>query len=161
MYISTLTNKNCHRHSYRFQNLMSSWRVVPTKIKILMKISIFLNFVYKSIGSSVSYFWAKFWGFQNFVWLFFNKIELPSPIWVKPLVRPASWLQASLARTVPKPFPTNSVPLPPGSSSASTRRARSTFDGVGRVGRVGNQKCPLIFFILCGYVDYVYIYLYK
>ena len=32
---------------------------------------------------------------------------------------------------------------------------------VGRVGRVdGDQKCPSIFFILCGYIDYVYVYLY-
>ena len=33
--------------------------------------------------------------------------------------------QASLARAVPKPFPTKSLRLPPGSSSAFTRRARS------------------------------------
>ena len=37
---------------------------------------------------------------------------------------------------------------------------------MGRVGRTGGtggtgyQKCPLIFFILCGYIDYVYVYLY-
>ena len=40
---------------------------------------------------------------------------------------------------------------------------------VGRVGRVdgwtggrvdGPEKCPLNFFILCGYIDYVYVYLY-
>ena len=29
------------------------------------------------------------------------------------------------------------------------------FDGTD-----GNQKCPLIFFIFCGYIDKVYIYLY-
>ena len=35
------------------------------------------------------------------------------------------------------------------------------FGRVGRMGRVdGNQKCPLIFFILCTQIDKVYIYLY-
>ena len=42
MYISTcISNKSCHRHSYGFQNLMSSWGVAPMKIKILMGIWIF------------------------------------------------------------------------------------------------------------------------
>ena len=35
---------------------------------------------------------------------------------------------------------------------------------LGRVGRVGwvdgPEKCPFNFFILCGYIDYVYVYLY-
>ena len=31
---------------------------------------------------------------------------------------------------------------------------------VGRLGRVdGPEKCPLNFFILCGYIDYVYVLL--
>ena len=31
----------------------------------------------------------------------------------------------------------------------------------GRVGRVdGPEKCPLYFFILCRYIDYIYVYLY-
>ena len=42
MYTSTcISNKSCHRHSYGFQNLMSSWGVAPMKIKILMGIWIF------------------------------------------------------------------------------------------------------------------------
>ena len=43
--------------------------------------------------------------------------------------------------------------------------ARSAeFDGTdgwdGWDGWDGDQKCPSIFFIICGYIDYVYIYLY-
>ena len=37
------------------------------------------------------------------------------------------------------------------------------FDGVGCLmgwGGTGYQKCPLIFFILCKYIDKVYTYLY-
>ena len=33
------------------------------------------------------------------------------------------------------------------------------FDGVGW-GGTGYQKCPLIFFILCKYIDKVYTYIY-
>ena len=33
------------------------------------------------------------------------------------------------------------------------------FDGMD--GLDGNQKCPLKFFILCGYIDKVYTYLYR
>ena len=52
------------------------------------------------------------------------------------------------------------------------REAQSLMGRMGRVdgwtgGRVdgwdgldGLEKCPLNFFILCGYIDYVYIYLY-
>merc|ERR1711951_338951 len=57
--------------------------------------------------------------------------------------------------------------VPPGSSENPCGEALSAeFDGTGgRVGRVdglegwtdgtGYQKCPLNFFILCGYIDYV------
>ena len=41
---------------------------------------------------------------------------------------------------------------------------RAEFDGMGwdGMGRVRNQKCPLKFFILCGYIDYIYnIYIYS
>ena len=70
---------------------------------------------------------------------------------------------ASLARTVPEPFPTNSLPIPPG-SSAGFRRARSAslmdgLDGVGWDG-MGYQKCPSNFFILCEPLDHVHICLY-
>ena len=34
------------------------------------------------------------------------------------------------------------------------------FDGVGW-GGMGYQKCPLIFFILCVYIDKVYTYIYR
>ena len=54
--------------------------------------------------------------------------------------------------------------VPPGSSANPYGEARSAeFDGTG--GRTGGtdgteyQKCPLIYFILCGYIDYVYVYL--
>ena len=33
------------------------------------------------------------------------------------------------------------------------------WDGMGWDG-MGDQKCPSIFFILCGYIDKVYTYLY-
>ena len=39
------------------------------------------------------------------------------------------------------------------------RRPSLRMDGMGWDG-TGYQKCPSIFFILCGYIDYVYIYLY-
>ena len=54
--------------------------------------------------------------------------------------------------------------VPPGSSIltlTARREAPSLMGRVGRVGRVdGPEKCPLNFFILCGYIDYVYVYLY-
>ena len=58
--------------------------------------------------------------------------------------------------------------VPPGSSApASINEARrAEFDGTdgtggtGWTGRTEYQKCPLNFFILCGYIDYVYVYLY-
>ena len=34
------------------------------------------------------------------------------------------------------------------------------FDGTGGTGGTEYQKCPLIFFILRGYIDYIYVYLY-
>ena len=37
---------------------------------------------------------------------------------------------------------------------------KTLFDGTdGRDGWDGDQKCPLIFFILCGYIDKVYNYI--
>ena len=54
----------------------------------------------------------------------------------------------------------------PGSSDyIYTTRPKAEFDGTGWTGgRVdgldGPEKCPLNFFILCGYIDYVYVYLY-
>ena len=49
--------------------------------------------------------------------------------------------------------------VPPGSSANLFGEARrAEFDGTG--GTDGDQKCPLKFFILCGYIDKVYIYLY-
>ena len=62
--------------------------------------------------------------------------------------------------------------VPPGSSENPYGEARSAeFDGTGWTGwtgwtggtggRVdGPEKCPLNFFILCGYIDYIYVYLY-
>ena len=49
---------------------------------------------------------------------------------------------------------THTYALPPGSSdSASKHRARSA-SLMGRVdGSDGDQKCPLNFFILCGFID--------
>ena len=51
--------------------------------------------------------------------------------------------------------------VPPGYSANPYGEARSAeFDGTdGRTD--GNQKCPLIFFIICEYIDYVYIYAHK
>ena len=41
--------------------------------------------------------------------------------------------------------------------------AKREFDGTCCTGWTGgthgNQKCPLNFFIICGYIDYIYIYL--
>ena len=75
------------------------------------------------------------------------------------LFEPARWPEASLARAVPKPFPTKSLPLPLGSYSAFTRRARSPNLGVGwsGMGWRGYQNSLSIFFILCGYIDHVHI----
>ena len=49
--------------------------------------------------------------------------------------------------------------VPPGSSVNPYDGARGAreFDGTGWT---GYQKCPLKFFILCGYIDKVYTYLY-
>ena len=72
---------------------------------------------------------------------------------------------ASLARTVPKPFPTARtlpkppLPLPPGSIRGFKQRAakrRVWWDGVDGMGWTGYQKCPLIFFILCEYIQILY-----
>ena len=62
--------------------------------------------------------------------------------------------------------------VPSGSSAPSLTKedegrasAKREFDGMGRTdgtdGLDGDQKCPLIFFILCGYIDKVYTYLYR
>ena len=53
--------------------------------------------------------------------------------------------------------------VPPGSSDyIYTTRPKAEFDGTG--GRVdgldGDEKCPLIIFKFCGYIDKIYIYLY-
>ena len=58
--------------------------------------------------------------------------------------------------------------LPSGSSAIYTRGAERRvygwggmgWDGMGWMGWTGYQKCPSIFFILCGYIDHVYVYLY-
>ena len=55
--------------------------------------------------------------------------------------------------------------VPPGSSANPyTTRPQAEFDGTGWTGGTGGtdgeQKCPLILFIFCGYIDKVYIYLY-
>ena len=42
----------------------------------------------------------------------------------------------------------------------TTRREAPSLMGSDRIGWDGNQKCPLIFFILCTQIDKVYIYLY-
>ena len=42
-----------HQHSYRFQNLMSSWRVAPMKIKIQMGIWFFGILSTKVISGSI------------------------------------------------------------------------------------------------------------
>ena len=52
--------------------------------------------------------------------------------------------------------------VPPGSSANPYGEAGSAeFDGTGWTGRTKYQKCALIFFILCGYIDKVYTYLYR
>ena len=58
--------------------------------------------------------------------------------------------------------------LIPSSENPYGEARSAEFDGtdgtggrMGRMGRVdGPEKCPLNFFILCGYIDYVYVYLY-
>ena len=58
--------------------------------------------------------------------------------------------------------------VPPGPSAYPYSGARSAeFDGTdgwtgwtGWADGTGYQKCPLNFFILCGYIDYVYVYIY-
>ena len=55
--------------------------------------------------------------------------------------------------------------VPPGSSILTLTARREAPSLMGRTdGRVdgwdGPEKCPLNFFILCGYIDYVYVYLY-
>ena len=78
----------------------------------------------------------------------FSKFKKPYSIWV--LVGGFNfWLGAY---NVPEGFSAN----PYGEAWSAE------FDGTGgRVGRVdGPEKCPLNFFILCGYIDYVYDYLY-
>ena len=53
MYISTcISNKSCHRHSYGFQNLMSSWGVGILFSK-LPYVRVFLKNHAKSIGFQV------------------------------------------------------------------------------------------------------------
>ena len=45
----------------------------------------------------------------------------------------------------------------PAAQHLNNEARRAEFDGTGRT---GYQKCPSIFFILCGYIEHVYIYLY-
>ena len=61
--------------------------------------------------------------------------------------------------------------VPPGSSAPRlTTSAKHEFDGMGWDGWDGmdemdgmgrNQKCPSMFFVLCEYIDHVYLYLYR
>ena len=78
----------------------------------LSKILIFSENLFTGVSfvklTPPSLFWAKFWAFPKFRLKGFL-LE--------------NWAQASLARTVSEPFPTNSLPLPPGSSPASKHRA--------------------------------------
>ena len=55
--------------------------------------------------------------------------------------------------------------VPPGSSILTLTARREAPSLMGRTdgwtdGLDGDQKCPLNFFILCGYIDYIYVYLY-
>ena len=63
---------------------------------------------------------------------------------------------------------TYNVPEGPSANPYGEAR-RAEFDGTdgtggtgwtGWTGGKGYQTCPLNFFILCGYIDYVYVYLY-
>ena len=56
---------------------------------------------------------------------------------------------ASLARTVPEPFPFQFLTAPSGVHTRFTQRARSA-SWMGWDGWDGNQKCPLNFFKLWG-----------
>ena len=56
---------------------------------------------------------------------------------------------------------TKPLDLPPGSSENPYGEAQSAeVNGTGWTDGTGYQKCPLIFFILCGSIDKVYNYLY-
>ena len=90
----------------------------------------------------------------------FIKLNPPSLFWAK--VLKSNRTLASLARTVPKPFPTKSVHTPFGVQKIYTARGEAPSLRVGWwvCGLTGYQKCPSIFFILCEYIGKVYIYLY-
>ena len=74
MYRSTyIRNKNCHQHSYGFENFMSSWgsRSKISKLQQVGDVSFFRSksslFIFTTTWEA---FFAKKYQFSNFLWLF-------------------------------------------------------------------------------------------
>ena len=73
----------------------------------------------------------------------------PQAFFVKFDVKLGSWGMINTGDRRPLEVSTKYLQLPPGSSAGFTPRAQSA------VGWTGYQKCPSIFFILCGYMKHV------
>ena len=121
----------------RILNLMSSHRFFGFSVNSAVK------FIFWGVGSIKFEFW---WGVL--IWFFFVNSAIKIHIWI--LVGGFNFRPATYN-------------VPPGSSApslkrpkASEREARVWWDGWD-----GDKKCPLIFFILCVYIDKVYTYLYR
>ena len=121
MYIFTcIRNKNCHQHSYGFQNLMSSWGWGNTIFKITLctwffkylvpKVIFFLFFpLYSSVFSRILKTFFAVHNLKKFgskLVTFFFCFLLNSDV---------NWGWDIQNFVVLEPFPTNSLPLPPGS----------------------------------------------
>ena len=131
----------------------TKWKLSPTLLwvwKFHVKLGVGVKIFKITIGRWLFYFWFKTcisfcfsMGFQN---LMFKSSKLVAELDFDSLY----WFLA------------HTYNVPPGSSdSASKPSAKREFDGTGRDGTDGDQKCPSIFFILCEYIDKVYTYLYR
>ena len=136
LYQLVYVKKNCHQHSYGFQNLMSSW-LVGMLFSKLTYVRVFLknhakSKVFQNTPSTMPFLNIFFQFEQNF-----------------DIFRPQSFRSFDQALTSPSGV----------QRRIYTTSAEREFDGVGGVGWTEDQKCPSNFFILCEYIGNVYTYI--
>ena len=119
IYLLIYILKNCHQHSYGFENLFRSWRPYPQfsklpYVRVFWK-NHFKSKVFQKHERQQAFFelFPKNWRFTYFLFsLIFKRISFSN------LTRTVT----SPARTVPKPFPTKSVHSPSGVQRRFTQR---------------------------------------
>ena len=141
---------------------MSSWGLGNT----IFKITIF-TWVFKYLVPNLSFFFsARVGGICD---RFFWKFQKPVSIWVKDFSKDFTNPRAPSARREGAKRPMRAqfsklgvlregAKRPMRSQSKNWGWGKHLFDGVD--GWDGDQKCPLNFFILCGNIEHIYIYIF-